>query len=45
MSAWPKDTTAEKNAFYGDFHGASWQVKFLTRITPPVAKTQCILSL
>lgn len=35
MTAWPKDTTAAKNAFYGDFHGAQWQSKFLTRITTP----------
>jgi hypothetical protein len=35
MESWPKDTTAAKNAFYGDFHAAIWQGKFLTGITPP----------
>lgn len=35
MTIWPKDTTAAKNAFYGDFHSARWQHDFLTRITPP----------
>lgn len=35
MPTWPKDTTAAKNAFYGNFHAADWQTKFLTRITPP----------
>jgi hypothetical protein len=32
---WPKDTTAAKNAFYGDFHKADWPAKYLVRITPP----------
>ena len=32
---WPKDTTAAKNAFYGDFHAATWQQQYLTRITTP----------
>lgn len=35
MNDWPHDNTASKNAFYGDFHGADWQRKFLTRITTP----------
>lgn len=35
MTAWPKDNTAAKNAFYGNFHGADWQTKYLTRVTPP----------
>jgi hypothetical protein len=35
MTAWPKDNTAAKNAFYGNFHAADWQTKYLTRITPP----------
>lgn len=35
MTTWPKDTTHEKNAFYGDFHAAKWQSQYLTRITPP----------
>jgi hypothetical protein len=34
-SVWPKDTTAAKNSFYGDFHGAKWQAQYLTRVTPP----------
>lgn len=33
--AWPKDTTAAKNAFYGNFHAARWQQKYLIRITTP----------
>lgn len=32
---WPKDTTAAKNAFYGNFQLRSWQASFLTRIQPP----------
>jgi len=36
---WPRDTTAAKNAFYGDFHRPDWQAKFLTRITPPFRMT------
>jgi hypothetical protein len=36
-AAWPHDTTAAKNAFFGDFHLANWHAKFLTRITPPFA--------
>jgi len=35
MPAWPRDNTAAKNAFYGNFHAPDWQTKFLTRITPP----------
>jgi hypothetical protein len=35
MESWPKDSTASKNAFYGDFNAPDWQGKFLTRITPP----------
>lgn len=35
MPVWPRDNTAAKNAFYGNFHGANWQSTFLTRITPP----------
>lgn len=35
MPAWPKDTTAAKNAFYGNFTLRSWQASFLTRIKPP----------
>jgi len=32
---WPKDTTAAKMAFYGDFRKADWQAKCLTRIAAP----------
>jgi hypothetical protein len=35
MPVWPRDNTAAKNAFYGNFHSADWQTKYLTRITPP----------
>ncbi len=28
MPVWPKDTTAAKNAFYGEFHRPDWQGKF-----------------
>jgi hypothetical protein len=34
MPVWPKDTTAAKIAFYGDFHAANWHQVFLTRVTP-----------
>ena len=35
MATWPKDTTAAKNAFYGNFKLASFQADRLTRIKPP----------
>jgi len=35
MTAWPKDTTAAKMAFYGDFRKADFQSTHLTRIKPP----------
>jgi hypothetical protein len=35
LESWPKDTTAAKNAFDGDFHAPDWHGKFLARITPP----------
>lgn len=35
MATWPKDTTAAKNAFYGNFKLASFQAEHLTRIKPP----------
>lgn len=35
MATWPKDTTAAKNAFYGDFRLSSFQAQHLTRIKPP----------
>ena len=34
MNIWPKDTTAAKNAFYGNFKLASFQAEHLTRIKP-----------
>lgn len=35
MPVWPHDNTAAKNAFYGDFQRTDWQMRYLTRITPP----------
>lgn len=35
MTKWPKDTTPEKNKFYGDFNSKSWSNEYLIRITPP----------
>ena len=35
MAIWPKDTTAAKNAFYGDFNLKSFQAVNLVRIRPP----------
>jgi hypothetical protein len=35
MATWPNDTTAAKNAFYGNFKLASFQAEHLTRIKPP----------
>lgn len=35
MTAWPKDTTKEKMAFYGDFRKPSWQEANLTRLLLP----------
>lgn len=32
---WPKDTTAAKNAFYGDFHSKNWSSANLIRVMPP----------
>ncbi|HEY6020782.1 MAG TPA: M15 family metallopeptidase [Candidatus Paceibacterota bacterium] len=34
MTTWPKDNTAAKNAFYGDFHQKGWASIYLTRIKP-----------
>jgi len=34
-TTWPKDTTAAKCAFYGDFRAKGWQEKYLTRIATP----------
>lgn len=33
--AWPKDNTAAKNAFYGDFHSRNWSSENLVRLIPP----------
>lgn len=35
MSIWPADTTAAKNAFYGDFHSHGWQDLNLVHMVPP----------
>ena len=35
MTVWPKDNTAAKNAFYGDFHGKGWASTNLIAIKPP----------
>ncbi|MDE2105530.1 MAG: M15 family metallopeptidase [Patescibacteria group bacterium] len=35
MIQWPQDTTAEKNAFYGDFHSPGWQAVNLVHMIPP----------
>jgi hypothetical protein len=32
---WPKDNTAAKHAFYGNFNTSSFQADHLTRIKPP----------
>lgn len=34
MTDWPKDTTAAKNAFYGDFQQKAWASLYLMRIHP-----------
>lgn len=35
MTTWPKDTTAAKIAFYGDFKSKGWASQYLIRIIPP----------
>jgi len=35
LTTWPKDTTAAKNAFYGDFYATAWSDKNLIHIKPP----------
>lgn len=35
MPTWPKDTTAAKNAFYGNFKSKDWESKNLINIIPP----------
>jgi|GEM_PF-6864413 len=35
IAAWPKDTTAAKMAFYGDFRKKGWEEANLVNITPP----------
>lgn len=32
---WPKDNTAAKNAFYGNFQAKNWANEYLERIKPP----------
>jgi hypothetical protein len=34
MNVWPHDTTAAKNAFYGDFQRKEWASLYLVRIHP-----------
>lgn len=34
MTIWPRDNTADKNAFYGDFHSTAWADHYMTRIKP-----------
>lgn len=34
MTEWPKDTTAAKNAFYGNFQEKAWASLYLVRIHP-----------
>ena len=35
MNNWPADTTAAKNAFYGDFHSPGWQTLNLVHMIAP----------
>lgn len=35
MATWPKDNTAAKNKFYGNFQLKNWQAQYLIRIKPP----------
>lgn len=35
VNPWPRDITAAKNAFYGDFHSRGWASVYLVRIKPP----------
>lgn len=35
MAAWPKDNTAAKNAFYGNFKQPNWGNQYLIRIHAP----------
>lgn len=35
MTNWPKDNTAAKNAFYGNFQAKNWGNQYLIRIHPP----------
>jgi hypothetical protein len=35
MTTWPKDNTAAKNAFYGDFQAKGWQDKNLIHLSTP----------
>ena len=35
MNIWPKDDTADKNAFYGNFNDRFWANDYLIHINPP----------
>jgi hypothetical protein len=35
MNIWPKDDTANKNTFYGNFHDKFWANDYLIHINPP----------
>lgn len=35
MHVWPRDNTADKTAFYGDFQTKAWASLYLIRIHPP----------
>lgn len=35
MTTWPKDNTAAKNAFYGNFQATGWGNEYLTRVHAP----------
>lgn len=35
MPTWPKDTTAAKMKFYGDFNDKGWAARNLVRVVPP----------
>ena len=35
MTTWPRDNTADKNAFYGNFQDKAWASQYLVRIHPP----------
>lgn len=37
MTQWPRDTTADKMAFYGNFHNRDWQEHNLVHMAAPFA--------